>query len=84
MAENPFFRPEEGRKILQDLGKQTKTELSNEFLEKFEKGMITAASKEAAIQHKQFSILDLFRDRRMALVAANISIAFMFWIYNYK
>ena len=77
-------RPEEGRKILQEFGRKSKTELSDEFLEKFENGMITDATKEAAIQHKQFSILDLFRDRRMGMVAANISIAFMIWICNYK
>ena len=39
--------------------------------------MITESTKDAAIQHKQFSILDLFRDRKMALVAANIGVAFM-------
>ena len=70
--------------ILKEFGKQTKTELSDTFLDEFENNMITGSTKAAAIQHKQFSIVDLFRDRRMALVAAKIGVAFMFWICNHN
>ena len=85
--ESPRFlygkdRFHEGRKILKEFAKGTGTNLSDEFLDEFESGMrLDKSAGDTALQSQtQFSIADLFRDRRMGMVAINIGVAFMFRI----
>ena len=75
-----IFRYHEGRKVLKNFAKATKTELSDDYLDKFEAEMRQdqSAAEDAENSKKQFSILDLFGHRKMGFVAINIGIAFMF------
>jgi len=63
------------------LAAKTKTEISDEYLERFEKQLneTTKVDKSENEKQKTFSILDLFRNRTIGFVSANIGVAFMTW-----
>jgi len=82
--ESPRFlygakRFKEGRKVLLQFSKKTKSELVETDLDDFEQKLqeTTEKATNASSDDKQFSIIDLFRDCRMGLVALNVGIAFM-------
>ena len=82
--ESPSFlygvgKYEEARKNLKVFAKKTKTDLGEEFFQRFEEGLKNnTISEEPEVENgKTSSIIDLFRYRSMGMVAINIGICFL-------
>ena len=69
-------KSEKGRQTLKTFAKKTGTELSEKFLDDFEVSFSKEKTTEVST-NKTFSILDLFRHRRMGMVAINIRCCFL-------
>ena len=65
-----------GRETLKTFAKKTGTELSENFLDEFEVNISEEKTTEVS-SNKTFSIFDLFRHRRMGMVAINIGVCFL-------
>jgi len=67
-------RKEEARKIFKELGKKTNREVDDHLLEKVESDIL---KKDNETNIEQYTILDLFRHKDLALASANIGFAYM-------
>ena len=68
----------DGRKVLEKLAKKTKTELPRGFLDEFQQDMATTAKISTEDEpQKYFTTLDLFKYRKMGLVALHLAFVFM-------
>ena len=67
-------RKEEARKIFKELGKKTNREVDDHLLEKVEADIL---KKDDETNVEQYTILDLFRHKDLALASANIGFAYM-------
>ncbi|CAG5108276.1 Oidioi.mRNA.OKI2018_I69.chr1.g3719.t1.cds [Oikopleura dioica] len=82
--ESPLFlysrgRKEEARKVYKEMGKKTNTEISDDLLEKVERDILKRNDDKEAeeVNAEQYTILDLFRHRDLALVSLNVGFAFL-------
>ena len=69
-------KSEKGRQTLKTFAKKTGTELSEKFLDDFEVSFSKEKTSEVS-SNKTFSIFDLFRHRKMGMVAMNIGCCFL-------
>ena len=68
-------RKEEARKIFKELGTKTNCEIDDHLLEKVEADILKKDDDENRVD--QYTILDLFRHKDLALASANIGFAYM-------
>ena len=68
-------RKEEARKIFKELGTKTNREIDDHLLEKVEADILKKDDEENVVD--QYTILDLFRHKDLALATANIGFAYM-------
>lgn len=81
--ESPFFlysrgRRDEARKVLKEMGRKTNTEIDDQLLEKVEDDILKKDDDEnEKAKAEQYTILDLFRHKSLALVSLNVGFAFL-------